>query len=247
MPGREAARFPLPLGHTLHPESAASSDTCVVLATPWGGITHPCTGEGLWAARREPQVMRVPAGSTVALPITSSAPCGAWGWGRPGLPPQGRQTVAQSSAWPRVLSPAEHWLEDAVGWGSPHGRSWPHRGPSCVGTCLPVCVWHPAVAGQGHSQLWWQECPGPGMARWHQGTQGEFEVQVPSLCSIAELGEPPCTGCTNGMWACCAPPELAPVTGPCVGVTIPAHSRTWHTQGRIRAVRGRGWLPRQEW
>lgn len=151
MPGREAARFPLPLGHTLHLGSAVSSDPRVVLATPWGGITHPCTGEGLWAARREPQVMCVPMGSTVALPIASSAPHGAWGWGHPGLLPQGRLTVAQSSAWPRVLSPAEHCLEDAVGWGSPHGRSWPHRGSRLCGD-LPARLRVAPGSGRAGSQ-----------------------------------------------------------------------------------------------
>lgn len=164
MPGRGAARLPSPPGHTPHPGPAASSDPCAVLATPWGGIAHPCTGEGVWAARPKPQVVHVPAGSTTAPPnagvlgdrdvLVSCRVATEW-WHRAARGP-GRSRLQ---------------VEDAAGWGSPRGSELASLG--VPGTWGPACLSArgTAVAGERHGQPWWQGCPCPAQATawWHRG------------------------------------------------------------------------------
>lgn len=96
--------------------------TCMVLAVLWGGVTRPCAGECLWAAH---------PGSCMCM-------WGAqWHCPSPAVPSKVLGDVdilvscqSQSSAWPRVLSPAERWMEDAVGWSWSCCGSCPHVAPS---------------------------------------------------------------------------------------------------------------------
>lgn len=218
------------------PDQRRPQTPFTVLAVPWGGTTHSCTGEGLWAAHRKPWLMYVPAGTTTALPVASSAVRCAWGRGRPGLLPRHHRTVAQSSVWPRVLSPAESRPEDAAVWGSPHGSKLaPLGGSEHVGSCLPIRTRHPVVAGWCHGQPRRQgpSCPAQATAWWDQGTRCGLAVRVLSVCSIVELGKPRRAGCAGGTWARYTPAGLAPGIGPCAGVTAPAHGKTRHTRGRI--------------
>lgn len=66
----------------------------------------------------------------------------------------------------------------AGGWWGFGGFLWlgggSAAGPTHVGTHLPLCAWHPVVAGQRHGQpqRLGPPCPAQAVARWHQGAPG---------------------------------------------------------------------------
>lgn len=178
MPGRDAARLPSPPGHTLHPGLAASSDPGMVLAALWGGITHPCTGEGFWAARPEPWLMHVPVGGTTAPAV----PCEVLG--------DGDVLVfcrMVTERWHRAARGPGHsclQMEDAAGWGSPRRSELAPLGvPGTWGpACLSVCGawWWQGSVTASHGGRDVLALPRP----WHGGIRGTWwglKVSVASL------------------------------------------------------------------